>query len=612
MTTLTIPRTSSATNYEGSPTAKYGSTQTLLYMSNQATKRRFAYVASAMPAILLNPNTEIQSAKLYFRNKDAWAGSNQVTATMLSGAWSAANLSWNVKPATTLLTASQTKVDAAANTLWELDVLAHLEAMQAGAPNRGWRLSTNSNTIRSIKNTGADAVALVVEYYVPPNKPTALSPADGQVVSLAKPSLKVTDVDPSLTAQVAIQVQMNSTNVWTAPTYDSGELPSTSSTVDLSTVVGSPTLSPGDTRWWRGRVKGTGNIWSPWSDGAEFQYQPLGTLAILVPDAPPNNEVTDPTPPIGWDPSFVQTAYRMFIVDPDLPPDSWVLYDTGLIAGAADTDAPDEGVITVVGKTYRTIVRSWDGYNRVSNGGVPEYVEASRDFTFELSAGVDPVTALAAVDLNPYPFVKLTWSRTTEPDMFQIVRDGVQIALVQAVDATIGGDDYEWVDSTAAPRQEHTWIVRAIVNGETSATNPDVTAEINPRGIWLCDPENDVYVTVITQDAQSMVLSESGETFTVLNAEYSVRTVSSLRGYTGSITGELFATELTGSLTGAQLRDMFLDVRDRYVGRQMTLTLADMALRVVPFNMTVSPTPHPGRDGDYRYVCSFDFIEVAA
>ena len=40
------------------------------------------------------------------------------------------------------------------------------------------------------------------------------------------------------------------------------------------------------------------------------------------------------------------------------------------------------------------------------------------------------------------------------------------------------------------------------------------------------------------------------------------------------------------------------------------LTLLDKNIKIVPFNMTVAPTPTVGKNEDYVYLASFDFIEV--
>ena len=286
------------------------------------------------------------------------------------------------------------------------------------------------------------------------------------------------------------------------------------------------------------------------------------------------------------------------------------IWDSGIVTSIAETTTPDVDVAKVVGKEYLLTVEAWDGFNRVGNGGELEHVTETRTFTFELSAGVDPVDDFTLVDMAPYPFVKLTFTRTEAADGFQIIRDGVSIGVFDAADLLVSGDDYEYVDTLAAPRREHTWYVRAIVNGETSAVNTPRTMTIEPSGLWLCQPEQDRFLPFITLASQAVGLSEDGGTFTPLNAVHAVRVTGSLRGWSGTIVGEILATTLTGDvLTGSGLRDMFLEMR-RDTGQPMILTLLDMNVKVVAFNMTIAPTPTIGRDEDYVYLASFEFIEV--
>jgi hypothetical protein len=350
-------------------------------------------------------------------------------------------------------------------------------------------------------------------------------------------------------------------------------------------------------------------VWSSWSEWADFTYRPLGTLTLLEPQVAPDNVITDPTPPISWDFSVPQEAYRLIFTDPSLPPGQDVVFDSGMVASTSETGTPAGPVATQTGHTYKVTVRAWDVYPRVAVGGVPDYAEASREFTYILTTSVDPVTGFAVDDLSPYPFVRLSWTRAEPPDGFEIVRDGVAVGVFDAVDLLVSGDDYEFIDLTAAPRREHTWIVRSIVNGNVSATNTAITVEVTPVGIWLSQPDKERYLPFITMAAQAIGLTEDGETFHVLNAHHATRIFGAQRGWSGTIVGEIMATSLSDETTGAELRDLFLLMREDQ-GEAMVLSLLDMSVRILPFNMTVAPTPTLGRNGDYVYATSFEFIEV--
>lgn len=617
MTTVTLTRTQSAYTQKGSTTKKSGANPSTMPLSNSASKAVFIYLGFGIPAEALGPSAMIASAKLVMWNSAAWSGTHDLYARRNTSAWSASTITWATAAAGNPTTVAAYAVESFTNppikSRWEFDVLPFLQLMQAeGGKNFGFqiRTATVSGTFKML-NSGVNTPVLILEYYVAPAKPTSLSPANGQVVSVPQPVLRINAVTTGGTVQNALQVQVDAAHDGVTPDWDSGTVVTTSSQLDLSTIGGAPTLvDDGPQKSWRVRVRGTGDIWGAWSDWADFSYKSLGTLAVIEPPAYPDNVITDPTPPVTWElTGRTQQAYRLMFSDPSRPPGQDMVWDSGVVTSTAETATPSQPVATITGHMYRMTIRVWDTEPRVINGGATDFVETTQHFFFILTAEVNPVTNFVVEDLSPLPFVKLSFTRAEPPDGIQIVRDGVAIAVFDAAELHVSGDDYEWVDLTAAPRREHTWIVRAIVNGETSSVNLPQTLEIEPSGLWLSQPDKDRYMPFITEASQAVGLSEDGGTFQLLNGQFAVRVFGTQRGWSGTIVGEILATQLTGDQSGALLRDLYLQMRqDR--GAPMILTLLDMNIKIVPFNMTIAPTPTLGRNGDYVYAASLEFIEV--
>lgn len=613
MTSVTLNRATSAYTRKDNPKKAYGSNPSTLYVSNKTGKQRYAVLAFTLPSIVLQSDTVVTEAELVCKARSAFTGSSdlifeRVTTTK---AWVAKKTTHNSADALAVADPiTTTYSNPAAKTPIVTNVLPHLQAWRAGAPVNGWRVRTTDVNYRGIANNKNDVPTLRIVYFIAPKKPGAMTPHQ-QVVTEVKPKLIFQDVDPNDAAQTGVVVQINNADSgWTTPLFTSAVVPTSDTMVDLAAVAGAPSLGlPYPRLYWRCKQIAIGNSESPWSDVAWYEFAALGTLAITLPAAAPNNIVNDSTPPIGWTFSGTQTGYRVTVfklgADPAAPP----LFDSGQLTGSDDTITLPAGVISAPGVTYVVRVDVWDDQPRPLVDGMTQFVRAEREFTFELSNTVAPVTDLTHVDMAPLPFSKLTWDRSTVADAFAIVRDGAIAAVLDAIDVFVGGTSYAYIDELAAPRRPHVWSVLAIVDGVTSDSNPTVTGEIEPAGIWLSAPDDDEYITVITTSGQTANLSENGETFRPLNSKYGIRITSGLNGYEGSIVGELLATELTAAKTGAELRDDFLAAREQ-LNKRRILSMGDQSFAVIAYDMTISPTAHRGRNGDYVYPCGFNFMQV--
>lgn len=623
MPTITLARSSSAYTTRTEPKKNKGNNPARLLLSSHATSAKDAYLTFAVPKEVLDPRNSVESAVLRVH----WATKNyhstgaagyyyEMRATRILQGWSAGKLTWNNRPdvgGTTTIVA-KTSSQVGPNARYDLNAKPFIDAWRGGATNFGIRVRGAQEFWIALANTGAAAPRLIITYHVPPGLPTTVSPANNDVVSVAKPLLTVVGAETSASGLTAVQVQLSRTSNWAAPTWDSGVVASKAAMLDLADFPGAPSVADGEEMYWRIRLRGTGNMWSGWSAGARFRRKAMGTLVITSPGEPPNNTVSDPTPPLAWElTGATQSAYRVILRRLGSTGKSIsTIWDSGIVASLDNTMSPPDSVTVSrnAGGRYEYELRVWDTEPRAVSGGVPAYVSATREFTYAYSGTIAPVSDLTAENLDPKPFVRLRWTRNETPDRYIIDRDGETVAVIDGPNAeTDTPEVFEWVDLLASPRTPHEWTVRCVVNGVTSAANPTVWEQNDAGGIWLSDPENDVYIVMLDPTLES-AYSEDGETHKPL-AGTPIRVTTDLNGASGRVVGELLKTPLTEDATGTDLFRNFLAVRAAYSGRRMILSMNDLAIPVIAFDMTASHTPAPGKDGDYIYTASFSFFEVS-
>lgn len=613
MSTLTLMRDASAFIRQADPSRPSGANPAFLHMKRAqgGPNAENALLSFGLPSILLHPRTRIISAILVLHPSSTWGGAFDLAVSMPTQGWGASTATYaglefspgGVEPAV-----GSSAANWPAGARYQIDVAPLLETVRSGFRFYGFRLRTSSQTLQNIRNNDGTAPTLVVEYSTAPSRPSIASPVDGQVVDDPTPLLKLSQVDPTLTTINAIQV-VTSRDSGVTTDWDSGVRLTTETQVDLGGTTFVPLSQQGESVWWAGRLRGSGGDWSEWTGWAQFTYETLGQVQILNPPAAPGNVVHEQTPTLEWSTTGFQQEFFRAVLYNNATKDR--LWDSGWIASREKAVSAPPGLITVVGQEYKWEMWATDGLNRSLVGNNEAYAGATRTFRYELANDVDPVVGLVAEDMAPLPFVRLRWNRSAAADEYEIVRDGRARALLDPEELRQPDGSYAWTDPAAAPRRSHTWSVRAVVNRRTSASNPTVSKTIEPAGVWLCDLRNGEYVTIITEDQQTMSLSEDGGTFTPLNARYGIRVTTSLHGYGGTIVGEILKTDLTGNESGQSMHDRFLRIRERK-SSEMSLILADAAYRIVPFNMTIAESPLPGRHGDYVYPCSFDFIQVGS
>jgi hypothetical protein len=595
-----------------------GANSPQLYLTGAgSTDTRYAYLYFTLP---FTRGVNIQSAKFRVWNGAAWAGSVSAAVQRTIASWSVNTIKWTNQPATTGTQVTVTKVSAPLQTMWEFDITAIMQEVSNGAAWYGLRLWVNGTAPgKWVYATQAPNFRpeLEVHWSDAPQTPTILNPSAGAAVSVDKPTLSFNFTDLSgdtsiLAAEVQIDPAANGvTPAWTTATANPAGFPLDTAQLDL-TLTTYPGLAEDATTQWRGRVQDGDGLWSGWSSWASFKRDSFGVLTITNPAASPNDFISDPTPPISWTYAgggHAQKAYQVVITRPD---DPRVIWDSGKITSTSQTVTVANGAIKDITGTFRLSVSVWDEVTRAKEGSRQAFTTVTRDFTYRTSNTVAPVTGFTVDQDRPWPWMILAWDRSTAPDFFNILRDGVVIAAsIQPVNLFVSGTHYTYIDTTAAPRVNHTWEVQSAVNGVNSSGNPTQSAMPSPNWSYLMRPDRSEPIALLKRGTEKDPvvdpgLSQMQEMFEPVGGTSPVLVTQYVRGYQGHVTAVL-ADDILPGVTARQQRDRFKKFINEK-GNKMLLYWLDEVMFIVCYNMTYQPRAVGGKK--LLYDIEFDFFEV--
>jgi hypothetical protein len=584
---------------QSQPSLNFAGSVNLVCKAGASQFQSFIYFA--LPPATYHYGVTILEAKLKLYLVSPETATHTVTVRRITSAsWQLSKTNWNNKPTSTTTGQVPVVMSGTSPVGRELvfDVTAMMQLVSDGAVYGGFHIVNDIDDFLYLGSTQHPTYKPVLEitWADNPVAPTTLAPSGNRAVSMAKPVLRFDFTDVSGSTQLqAVQVQINSTNVWTAPSFDSGVVAASVPQLDLATTAYAG-LADAASVWWRVRTQDGAGLWSDWSDAAQFQRRAKGTLTVTNP--PVSGLITEPTPPILWSFTGTQTAWQIFITTPG---SATSVYNTGKVSGTATAHTLPAGILKD-DSTYTLNLRVWDNIDREATPGEFTWVHVNRNFTYDYDATIDPVTTLAATDLAPAPGVTLTWSRATAPDSFAIRRDGQIIAAnLLPGPLSTGGITYAYVDPTPDPGRPVTWRVDSIVNGKTSSANPTVTKTLDTQGIWLTDGGT-IQVQIVGQEQGTWGMGEQSATYTPIGAQKTALVTQALRGYEGTINGQILSTD-TGTL---QEKFAALMTLKGGAGRVRWLTIEDsMTIPVLIRNVVAAPAPgqEPVMD------VSFDFYQ---
>jgi hypothetical protein len=546
----------------------------------------------------------ILSAKLVFYTlNEAGSGTRGFKFTRLAVGFSDSKVVYNTRPVT-FIAGDKTVSDVLPwldKKKWELDITDWMQSIANGGPWSGFRIVPTvpeDNVLWIYSELWTDPAfrpRVEVTWSDAPGTPTGLSPAGGRAVGVAKPVVKAQFVDVSgSVALQSVQVQLNATDAWSAPTYDSGAVPWPVPEFDLNNPP-SPApayagLADGATTFWRIRFQDGAGIWSPWSAATTFKRDDKGVLTL---NNPPSGtpKVEDATPPISW--TFTgetQSAYQIQIKHKVNNVDQ-IDWDTGKLTSAITSLTVPTGKINEpTNTTYTITIKIWDTKQREGTPGDPPYVEIVRDFTF-IPGATTGTTALTAVpDAGGKPKVVLTWQAATFPDRFNILRYGtggspkVIAASLDPNDTFVSGTTHTWIDRTPSPKRSLTYAVQRVVNDIASTTNATAIATVNSRGRWLQEPISGLELFIGSKEDVEMALNATESVLQGIAPDsVPVAINQSQGGLEGTMAGLLTTTP--DGTTAQQWRDIYMQLRRMRV-KTLYLTMDDYTFAVVAQEFT--------------------------
>lgn len=479
----------------------------------------------------LRPGVTIISATLQLTQDSDYTETMQ--AQRIAETWRLRTICWNNQPSVTgpVITGSKN------GRVLSFDVTADVQAMVDGDEiKQGWRITTtDAVTSREMWGYGADSgdPLLVVVYAYAPAAPTDLRPSSG-AVSVTKPVLSWTADE-----HAAVQVQIDPTGAFTAPTFDSGTVATAANSYDLSSSSYGG-ITAGSTQW-RVRVQNSQGQWSAWSSAATFPYASKPSATIPQPGA----EVWEVTPPMKLD-VIGLTRARFVVADTANP--GTVVYDSGEFPTTDGTHTPTKPAFTVDGHTYLVTAYGWDNVVRSATPGDPPYVKATTTTTLELDAGTSGVDWTSATQVGSAPAVRVSVSRAVMPDAFALIRDGRRLVSdLDPNDLLVPGTTiYAYTDWACPPQEPHAYRLAPIVNGKTAADgfgqHDTVVPVVNAQ--WLLDPATGDAVPIFGSDDGSWTIVEDVAIDRVPNADGSTNVIR--RRYSrgrpeGTVVGQLLA-----------------------------------------------------------------------
>jgi hypothetical protein len=239
----------------------------------------------------------IISAKLvWFTSAEPGTGTRGFKFTRLATGFTDSKVVYNNRP--TNFIAGDKTVSAALpwadKKQWELDITDWMQSVSSGGVWAGIRIvptvfEDNALWIYSEINPDLALWPYVeITWSDHPSTPQGLAPSGGRAVGVPKPVVRANYVDVGgNTTLNAVRVQINSTDVWTAPSYDSGWVLSAVPELDLSRgdipLYGG--IAVDTTVFWRIAFRDGAGLESVFSAATTMKYDTLGTLTLNNPPA---------------------------------------------------------------------------------------------------------------------------------------------------------------------------------------------------------------------------------------------------------------------------------------------------------------------------------------
>lgn len=526
-----------------SPRANHGAGAKIRLRSDDTDHGRHGLIFFDRPFPL---GATITSAILRLYVKGGWSGVHTITARRITDPWKENRVTWANQPSasdTNLATVVVTDVDDGDEVT--LDLTDLFADVSSGDTYDGLKLSLSEDEARALYSSDSPKPGITpkldVEWSSAPYPPSNLQPAGGRAVSIASPILawRFSDKRGS-TKQGWSQVQVSDSADFSAPLYDSGKVANVRHSWNLAGELVIPTDV---TRWWRVRVWDEAGLVSGWSNAVQFERVAQGNLTIVNPAPAPDNIVDETSPPITWSSDVALERIRLVL---DRVKDNGGLqelyeFKEQVVEAGFDSITLPENLLKSE-TTFRVRLFGWDTVDRQGTPGDPPFIFAQRDFTYERAGTPAPVETLQAAAFGPV--VRLTWTRTTEPDYFCLVVNGEEVLQrIDPDDVLVDVGTYQLDYWRAISGEETTYEVEAVVvdtgRKKHSAGNQIRTATTEVKGKYLVDEDDGLVVHIKGGEQANLEIAESGTTYRLPGNRRPVRITDSIGGHEGPISGVL-------------------------------------------------------------------------
>lgn len=539
----------------------------------------------------------VASAKLVLKTRPlSGTGTTNITVHM-AGNWSNhfGTVNWRTRPSTYDNVVQQTrKGPLGADAAWTLDVTEMMQRVASGATFGGFVLSTTNTKVVDVQGnmSAIQDPHLIVDWTEAPLPPDDLAPSTGLAIGTDSPLLSWDFYDVGGDTDLRkIQVQTAASETgFATPSWDSGEVESTVTELDLSKRDDWVPPAPDVTVWWRVRNQDGAGLWSEWADPVPWQYHERPSVTLVQPEPDPSDGSTasfsDPTPVIQWayKGDLPQARWRIGVYQ--LHDSTWQLIAASDFHVNTESDwTPDVGLADA--GQVRIVVDVFDGRDREAVPGYPIYGSVGAVFEFKPGDDLEVPKNLKVTPLRPTPEVRISWDRSEVPDRWDIYRDDVLLSRHDGLDWLIDGDHYEMIDRFA-PNGAHRWKLFAIVNGVAARSQQIEIDVARGKATWLEEPDDYRRVAIIDDTDHDMELAETVAEHEILGARSKVVITSAQRGYEGTLEGKIADWD-SGMPDGdnAQVwHDNLMDFKSM-VGHTFRMAIEDIVIPVKIYQVNV-------------------------
>jgi hypothetical protein len=190
-----------------------------------------------------------------------------------------------------------------------------------------------------------------------------------------------------------------------------------------------------------------------------------------------------------------------------------------------------------------------------------------------------------------------------QPDYFAVIVDGAVVAdridPTTIRDVPAGAGHYAYTFWGARPAQSSTYEVAAVVGSagtyKQSTGNAVANATAEPWGVWIMRPTTGDAVMLEGTDTPDLAYGDDAATFALVGRRDPVVIWSTIRGYEGSVSGEVFDRASVATL------DAIIAARDEV----LRVSIGDLNIPV-----RLGPSPKVVPVGDERWAIELAVLQV--